>query len=141
MKNVGINFLVLFTLVLTNKLIAQDVPLSIHQPKNFSDIEGNYKVISKEINKSGRIEKLKGNIKIKEGKIEAKFALLNGFPNTNYQVENVDEELDKITISAVSNSESGAKLTWAVEIIGKKIIGTATRDDTGTVYHIKGKLK
>ncbi len=103
--------------------------------------EGTYKVSLKEVNKTGRVEKLPGSVYLKNGKIFSSFSELNGFPKVTY-IASLDSAGadDRITFTAESTKSNGEVLKWEGTIVGDKISGKAFRNFTGSTYYFEGKL-
>jgi len=103
--------------------------------------EAVYNVKLKEVNASGRIEKSKGHIYLEQGQLFSDFSNLNGFSKANYHSNKLEANGNVIEIKTTSNHDSGAVLKWEVKLEAQTINGWAIRNDTGTTYYFKGKLK
>lgn len=102
--------------------------------------DGVYQIRVKKINQSGRVERFKGKVYLAQQKIFGDFSIRNGFKKSMYEVSKENQQKGVVMISSPSINTEGNTLKWEVRLEGQKIQGYAKRNDTGTVYHFKGKL-
>ena len=131
--------LLLFSLLLNGSIYSNAPASTLAVLNDQVIISGDFKVKVKEVNRSGKVEKLKGTVSLNENEIWSDFSELNGFSTAQLEVKPNPSSPDILFFNGQSTHESGAILTWTGQLKANHIQGKASRDDTGTVYYFKGK--